>query len=95
MRDLTLLETGYLASLLLASMVLPVLLSVLAPIGRTKILSTRIVWAGQLILSGAALTLLLLPTATLFAAAFGVVVVMICASALLCLRTKPMPAKAR
>ena len=28
-------------------MVLPVLLSVVAPIGRTQILSTRIVWAGQ------------------------------------------------
>jgi hypothetical protein len=94
MRELTLLETGYLASLLLASLVLPVLLSVLSPDGRTKILSTRIVWAGQLILSAAALTLLFSPPLTLFAAIFGVVVVMICASALLCLRTAPSRTKA-
>lgn len=94
MRELTLLETGYLASLLLASLVLPVLLSVLSPVGRVKILSTRIVWTGQVILSAAALTLLFSPPLTLFAAVFGVVVVMICASALLCLRVTPAPIKA-
>ena len=94
MRELTLLEIGYLASLLLASLVLPVLLSVLSPTGRTKTLSTRIVWTGQLFLSAAALTVLLAPPLTLFAAIFGVVIVMICASALLCLRTMPTRTKA-
>lgn len=95
MRELTLLETGYLSSLLLASMVLPILLSVLAPVGRTKIISTRIVWTGQLILSASALTLLLSPALTLHAAVVGVVVVMICASVLLCLRNSPARAKAQ
>jgi hypothetical protein len=94
MRELTLLETGYLASLLLASLVLPVLLSVLAPVGRVKIVSTRIVWTGQVIISLAALTLLFSPMYTLHAAVFGVVVVMICASVMLCLRTTPAHTKA-
>jgi hypothetical protein len=93
MRELTLLETGFLASLLLASLVLPVLLSVLAPVGRLKVVSTRIVWLGQLTLSACALTLLLSQSLTLFAAIFGVVVVMICASVLLFLRNTPVPRK--
>jgi len=94
MRELTLLETGYLASLLLAALVLPVLLSVLAPTGRVKVVSTRIVWIGQIIISLTALTLLLSPMYTLHAAVSGVVVVMICASAMLCLRTTPGRTKA-
>jgi O-antigen/teichoic acid export membrane protein len=89
MRELTLLETGFMASLLLASLVLPVLLSVLAPSGRARKISTRIVWTGQLVLSVAGAILLFSATYALYAAIFGVVVVMMCASALLWLRDTP------
>ena len=86
MRELSLLETGYLASLLLASLVLPVLLSALSPSGRARKTSTRIVWVGQLILGASGTTLLLSSTFSIFAAIFGVVVVTLGASALLSLR---------
>jgi hypothetical protein len=89
MRELTLLEIGYMASLLLASLVLPVLLSVLAPTGRARKISTRVVWAGQLVLSAAGATLLFSETYAIYSAIFAVVVVMMCASVLLCLRDVP------
>jgi hypothetical protein len=94
MRELTLIETGYLASLLLASLVLPVLLSVLTPIGKTRKICTSIVWIGQLFLSVAGAVLLLSSTFALPAAISGIVVVMMSVSALLCLRETPARTKA-
>ncbi|MDB6057170.1 MAG: hypothetical protein JWO95_1014 [Verrucomicrobiales bacterium] len=94
MSELNFLQTGYLASLLLASLVLPVLLSALAPSGRTRIVSTRIVWAGQLFLGLVGGALLVWPTLAICSAICGIVVVMMCASALLCLRVTPARRKA-
>ena len=94
MSELTFLETGYLASLLLASLVLPVLLSALSPAGRTRTISTRIVWSGQLFLGIVGATLLVFPTLALYTAIFGIVVVIMCASALLCLRNTTTQPKA-
>jgi hypothetical protein len=94
MRELTFLETGYLASLLLASLVLPVLFSVLGPIGKVRITAARIVWSGQIFLGLAGAVLLMSASLALPAAICGVVVVMMCASALLCLRNTPAPIKA-
>jgi hypothetical protein len=94
MNELTFLQTGYLASLLLASLVLPVLLSALAPTGQLRKTSTIIVWAGQLFLGLVGCALLAWPALAIYAALCGVVVVMMCASALLCLRSTPAGNKA-
>lgn len=94
MSELNFLQTGYLASLLLASLVLPVLLSALAPNGRAQIVSTRIVWAGQLFLGLVGGALLVWPTLAIYSALCGIVAVMMCASALLCLRVTPARIKA-
>jgi len=94
MSELTFLQTGYLASLLLASLVLPVLLSALAPNGGARKKSMCLVWAGQLFLGLVGATLLIWPEVAVYAAVCGVVVVMMCASALLCLRAAPTGNKA-
>jgi hypothetical protein len=94
MRELTFLETGYMASLLLASLVLPILLSVLAPVGKARKTSARIVWSGQLILSAAGLTVLMSAAMAIYAALFAVIVVMMFASGLLLLRNTPVAGKA-
>jgi hypothetical protein len=94
MSELTFLQTGYLASLLLACLVLPILFSALAPIGHARKISMRIVWGGQLFLTAASGALLIWPNIAMFAAIAGVIVVMMCASALLCLRPTPKPKKA-
>lgn len=95
MSELTFLQTGYLASLLLASLVLPVLLSALAPNGDARKKSMRIVWGGQLFLGIAGGALLIWPAFAIYTAIAGVIVVMMCASALLCLRATPKCAKTK
>ena len=94
MNELTFLQAGYLASLLLASLVLPVLLSALAPTGHARKTSTLIVWTGQIFLGVVGATLLIWPAISLYVAICGVLVVMICAAALLFLRTTPAHHKA-
>lgn len=94
MSELNLLQTGYLASMLLASLVLPVLFSALSPTGHARKNSVRIVWGGQWFLGLASLSLLIWPAISVYAAIIAVVVVMMCASALLCLRATPKGNKA-
>lgn len=89
MTELTFLQTGYLASMLLASLVLPVLLSALSPSGHAHKISIGIVWGGQLFLGIAGASLLIWPAIAIYTAITAVVVVMMCASALLCLRNTP------
>ncbi len=94
MSELTFLQAGYLASLLLASLVLPVLLSALAPTGQAGKTSRRIVWSGQIFLGMVGASLLIWPAISLYVAICGVLVVMMCASALLFLRATPARHKA-
>jgi hypothetical protein len=94
MRELTLFETGCLASLLVASLVLPMMLSVLSPTGASRKISTRIVWVGQVILGAAGAVVLMSRSLSLYAAVAAVNIVMICASALISVRNTPAGAKA-
>ena len=89
MRELSLFETSCLASLLVGSLVLPMVLSFLSPTGSVKKISTRIVWGGQCGLGLAGVAVLLAPALSLYAGVAGVIVVMICASALVSLRHTP------
>ena len=73
MRELTIPETGCLASLLLLSLVLPMTLSGRIPRkGRARRVSWGAVWLGQILLAMAAVLLLVTPGAAPFALAFGV-----------------------
>lgn len=59
MRELTLLETGYLAGMLLLSLVLPLLMSICAPRdAATKKSCMKTVWIGQALLAVAGLGVL-------------------------------------
>lgn len=84
MRELTSLETGYLAGLLLLSLVLPLLMSLRAPqdaATRTSCLKT--VWMGQVLGALAAVVVLASAPLAPYAAAFGLVSCIGCALALL------------
>ena len=72
MRDMTLLDTGYLAGLLLFSLVLPLMLSLRAP-GHVALRRscTRIVWLGQALLGIAGVVVLASSAAAPFATLFG------------------------
>jgi hypothetical protein len=71
-----------------------VLLSALSPTGHVRKKSTRIVWGCQWFLGLASISLLIWPAIAMYAAITAVVVVMMCASALLCLRAAPKGKKA-
>lgn len=72
MRDLTLLETGFLAGGLVLCLVLPLLMSVRGPLGGAARESCmRIVWTGQAILTGACLAVLASSPVAPYAAALG------------------------
>jgi hypothetical protein len=74
MREMTLLETGYLAGLLLFSLVLPLMPSVRAPRDSTSRWSCmKTIWLGQVLLSIAGVVVLASAVAALFAAVFGAV----------------------
>lgn len=72
MRDMTLLDTGYLASLLLFSVVLPLMLSLGAPRHFALRRScTRTIWLGQALLGIAGVVVLASSVAAHFATLFG------------------------
>lgn len=84
MRELTLLETGYLAGLLFLSLVLPLLVSFRGapdPAGRKS--SMRTVWTGQVLGALAGLAVLSSGLAAPYGAAFGLVSCICCVLALL------------
>jgi hypothetical protein len=84
MRELTLLETGYLAGGLLLCLVLPLLISFRGPLdAATKRSCMKTVWTGQTILALAGLTVLVSPLFAPYAAAFGLVGSIACAFVLL------------
>jgi len=72
MRELTLLETGYLAAGLLLSLVLPLLMSLRGPQDPAARRSCmRIVWTGQTLLALAGLTVLASAALAPYAAGFA------------------------
>jgi hypothetical protein len=72
MRELTLLETGCLAGLLLLSLVLPMRLSGRVPRkSHARRASLGTVWLGQILLGVAAILILVSPGTAPFALAFG------------------------
>ena len=80
MSGLNLLETGCLASLLLLSLVLPLMMSASASAGRDqRKLGLRTVWTGQTLIALAALVVLLSPAAALYATVFGALSCLGCA----------------
>jgi len=84
MRELTLLDTGYLAGLLPLCLVLPLLMSFRGPkCGQMKRLCMRTVWAGQVLLASAGLVVLFSARLAPYAAACGFVGYLYCAFLLL------------
>ena len=84
MRELTLLDTGYLAVLLLLSMVLPLLMSFRSSQPEAlKRRCIRTVWTGQALLASAGLAVLVSARVTPYAAACGLVGCFCCALFLL------------
>ncbi len=72
MRELTLLETGYLAGGLLLCLVLPLLMSFCGPLDAAARKSCmKTVWTGQILLTIAGLTVLASPLFAPYAAGFG------------------------
>lgn len=80
MRELTLLETGYLAGGLLLCLVLPLLMSFRRPPDAAiKRSCMKIVWTGQTLLTMAGLTVLASSLLAPYAAMFGLVSCIACA----------------
>jgi len=80
MRELTLLDTGYLAGLLLLSLVLPLLMSFHGPRDTAfRKLCLKTVWIGQLLGALAALVVLASASVAPYAAAFGLLSCTACA----------------
>lgn len=83
MRELTLLESGCLAGLLLLSLVLPLLLSLRGPQDPAlRRAGLRTVWLGQAIVAGTGLCVILSATLASYATAFGLASCLGCAFAL-------------
>jgi hypothetical protein len=83
MRELTLLETGYVAGMLLLSLVLP-LTGTRAPRGAaTKRFCMKLVWIGQALLAVAGLAVLTSASVAPYATAFGVLNCICCTFLLL------------
>ena len=84
MRELTLLDTGYLAGLLFVSLVLPLVMSFHSPQSEaTRRLCMRTVWTGQVLLGFIALVVLVSTQSAPYATAFGLVSCICCALVLL------------
>ena len=84
MRELTLLETGYLAGMLLLSLVLPLLTSICCPrYAATKRSCMKTVWIGQALLGVAGLAVLAQASVAPYAAALGVTSCICCTLVLL------------
>ena len=83
MRDLTLLETSYLAVGLLLSLVLPLLTSFCGTPAAPRKFSLKIVWTGQILLAIAGLTVLASAALAPYAAASGCLSCLGCALLLL------------
>lgn len=84
MRELTLLETGFLVGGLLLSLVLPLLVSFRGPTDAAiRRHSMKILWIGQGILAVAGLVVLTSASLAPYAAAFGLLSSVICVSLLL------------
>jgi ABC-type tungstate transport system substrate-binding protein len=84
MRELTLLETGYLAGGLLLGLVLPLLMSFRGPLDAANRRSClRSVWTGQTLLAMAGLAVLVSPRFAPYAAMFGLASCLACALVLL------------
>lgn len=80
MRELTLIETGCFAGLLLLSLVLPLMLSFHAPPDvRHRKSCLRTVWIGQIILAIAGLLMLVSAVISPYAAGMGAAAYLICA----------------
>jgi hypothetical protein len=91
MRELTLIETSYLAGLILLSLVLPLLMSFRGPrdaTSRTRCMRT--VWLGQGLGAIAALGVVVSATVAPYAAAFGLLSCLCCAMVLV-RQTKAAP----
>ena len=84
MRELTLLETGYLCGGLLLSLVLPLMISFWgSQDAATRRRGFRVVWAGQVLLTLAGLTVLASARLAPYAAAFGLMSSVVCGLVLL------------
>ena len=84
MREMTLLETGYLAGMLLLSSVLPLLMCICGPRDEaTQRSCMRLVWIGQGLLAVAALTVLASAAVAPYAVVFGVMSCLCCTLVLL------------
>ena len=84
MRELTLLETSYLAGLGLLSLVLPLMMSFRGPLdATTKKSCMKTVWAGQTLLTIAVVVVRLSAPFAPYAAAFGLASCIVCAFLLL------------
>jgi hypothetical protein len=81
MRELTILDTGYLAVLLVLSLVLPLLMSSQPEALKSRCIRT--VWMGQALLASAGLAVLVSARITPYAAACGLVGCFCCALLLL------------
>lgn len=80
MRELTLLETGYLAGLLLLSLVLPLMMSVSSlPAAATRRICLKTVWMGQGLIALAGGVVLASASIAPYAAALGLVCCLGCA----------------
>jgi hypothetical protein len=80
MRELTLLETGYLAGMLLLSLVLPLLMSICGPRdAATRRACMKTVWIGQTLLGVAGPGVLASAPAAPYATAFGTMSCIYCA----------------
>ena len=84
MRELTLLETGYLAGGVLLCLVLPLMMSFRGPLdAATKKSCMKTVWAGQTLLTIAVVLVRLSAPFAPYAAAFGLASCIVCAFLLL------------
>ena len=84
MRELTLLESGYLVGGLILCLVLPLLMSFRAPQnGATRRSCLQIVWSGQTLLALSGLFVLASAPLAPYAAAFGLMSCIVCAFLLL------------
>lgn len=83
MRELTLIENGYLAGLLLLSLVLPLMLSARYPgDARHRRTCLRTVWIGQILLATAGLSVMLSTALAGYATVFGAATLICCVLAL-------------
>jgi hypothetical protein len=84
MRELTFLETGYLAAGLVLCLTMPLLMSFRRPQeAKVRKLGMKMVWTGQLLLAGAGLTVLLSSALAPYAVTLGFAGYIACTIALI------------